>query len=230
MTDAVRRVLSLAGADPRTPRPRRVRRDGRRARDHAGRRARHDHVLVPDAAPGFSAFGLLTANHVVDDSRGSHRPLGGGRHRAHLRAGRRPGAQRARRARRGGRCPQDRMRFEWLLNWCIRARRSMPRCRGDHRGRTSGADVRRRRRRVPPPQRGGPAHRGACPGTDRAWHPSGRNRARAPTDVRDSARRRAGHGDRHPARALGRPVARRGPGVRRRRATRAARRSAVRRW
>jgi N-methylhydantoinase A len=70
MTDAIRRVLSLAGADPR-------RLDlvafGGMGGVHATTQARAlgmRRVLVPRAAAAFSALGLLTAQHVVDDSRG----------------------------------------------------------------------------------------------------------------------------------------------------------------
>ena len=69
MADAVRRVLSLAGVDPRDL-------DlvafGGMGAVHATRQAAMlgmRHVLVPKAAPAFSALGLLTADHVVDDSR-----------------------------------------------------------------------------------------------------------------------------------------------------------------
>ncbi|HVM65511.1 MAG TPA: hydantoinase/oxoprolinase family protein [Acidimicrobiales bacterium] len=70
MTDAIRRVLSLAGADPR-------RLDlvafGGMGAVHATAQAAAlgmGKVLVPLAAPGFSALGLLTADHVVDNTRG----------------------------------------------------------------------------------------------------------------------------------------------------------------
>jgi N-methylhydantoinase A len=70
MTDAIRRVLSLAGADPR-------RLDlvafGGMGAVHATAQAAAlgmHKVLVPLAAPGFSALGLLTADHVVDNARG----------------------------------------------------------------------------------------------------------------------------------------------------------------
>lgn len=70
MTDEVRRVLSLAGVDPR-------RLDlvafGGMGAVHASTQARElgmHRVLVPNGAPGLSALGLLTADHVVDDSRG----------------------------------------------------------------------------------------------------------------------------------------------------------------
>jgi N-methylhydantoinase A len=69
MCDAVRRMLSLAGADPREL-------DlvafGGMGAVHAARQAAllgMRRVLIPRAAPAFSALGLLTANHVVDDAR-----------------------------------------------------------------------------------------------------------------------------------------------------------------
>jgi N-methylhydantoinase A len=69
MCDAVRRILSLAGADPREL-------DlvafGGMGAVHAVRHAAllgMRRVLIPRAAPAFSALGLLTANHVVDDAR-----------------------------------------------------------------------------------------------------------------------------------------------------------------
>ncbi len=69
MCDAIRRVLSLAGADPREL-------DlvafGGMGAVHAARHAAllgMRRVLIPRAAPAFSALGLLTANHVVDDAR-----------------------------------------------------------------------------------------------------------------------------------------------------------------
>ena len=69
MSDAVRRVLSMAGADPREL-------DlvafGGMGAVHAARQAAilgMHRVLVPRSAPTFSALGLLTADHVVDDTR-----------------------------------------------------------------------------------------------------------------------------------------------------------------
>jgi N-methylhydantoinase A len=69
MTDAIRRVLSLAGADPREL-------DlvafGGMGAVHASTQAAElgmKRVLVPKAAPGFSALGLLTADHIVDDTK-----------------------------------------------------------------------------------------------------------------------------------------------------------------
>jgi len=69
MTDAVRRVLALAGADPR-------RLDlvafGGMGPVHATTQAAAlgmRQVLIPRAAPGFSAVGLVSADHVVDASR-----------------------------------------------------------------------------------------------------------------------------------------------------------------
>ncbi|ADP81308.1 hydantoinase/oxoprolinase family protein [Pseudofrankia inefficax] len=69
MCDAVRRVLSLAGVDPR-------RLDlvafGGMGAVHATAHAAAlgmRRVLVPRAAPGLSALGLLTADHMIDDAR-----------------------------------------------------------------------------------------------------------------------------------------------------------------
>jgi N-methylhydantoinase A len=70
MTDAIRRVLSLAGADPRALDLVAFGGMGAvHATAHAATLGMHK-VLVPLAAPGFSALGLLTADHVVDNSRG----------------------------------------------------------------------------------------------------------------------------------------------------------------
>lgn len=69
MADAVRRVLSMAGSDPRTL-------DlvafGGMGAVHAARQGAllgMHRVLIPEAAPAFSALGLLTADHVIDDTR-----------------------------------------------------------------------------------------------------------------------------------------------------------------
>jgi N-methylhydantoinase A len=69
MADAVRRVLSLAGSDPRTL-------DlvafGGMGAVHAARQGAllgMRRVLIPEAAPAFSALGLLTADHLIDDTR-----------------------------------------------------------------------------------------------------------------------------------------------------------------
>ncbi len=69
MCDAVRRILSLAGVDPREL-------DlvafGGMGAVHAARHAAllgMHRVLIPRAAPAFSALGLLTANHVIDEAR-----------------------------------------------------------------------------------------------------------------------------------------------------------------
>ncbi len=74
MTDAIRRVLSLAGADPRTL-------DlvafGGMGALHATTQAASlgmHRVLVPAAASGFSALGLLAADHVVDRARSTIGP------------------------------------------------------------------------------------------------------------------------------------------------------------
>ena len=69
MCDAVRRILSLAGVDAREL-------DlvafGGMGAVHAARHAAllgMRRVLIPHAAPAFSALGLLTANHVIDEAR-----------------------------------------------------------------------------------------------------------------------------------------------------------------
>ncbi len=69
MADAVRRVLSLAGADARDL-------DlvafGGMGAVHAARQCSMlgmQRVLIPASAPAFSALGLLTADHVIDDTR-----------------------------------------------------------------------------------------------------------------------------------------------------------------
>lgn len=74
MTDAIRRVLALAGADPRSL-------DlvafGGMGGLHAGSQAAAlgmRHVLVPALAPGFSAAGLLQADHVIDRVRSAIAP------------------------------------------------------------------------------------------------------------------------------------------------------------
>jgi N-methylhydantoinase A len=70
MTEAVRRVLSLAGADPRSL-------DlvafGGMGAVHATTQAAAlgmSRALIPRGAAGLSALGLLTADHVIDESRG----------------------------------------------------------------------------------------------------------------------------------------------------------------
>jgi N-methylhydantoinase A len=75
MTDAIRRVLSLAGADPRKLN---LVAFGGMGGVHATTQARAlgmSKVVIPRAAAGLSALGLLSANHVVDDSRGYISPI-----------------------------------------------------------------------------------------------------------------------------------------------------------
>jgi N-methylhydantoinase A len=115
MTDAVRRVLSLAGADPR-------RLDlvafGGMGAVHATTQAAAlgmRRVLIPRAASGFSALGLLTADHVVDATRAllsawaEVDPV-----RLDALADDLETAARAELAAAG--VPESRLRFEWLLN------------------------------------------------------------------------------------------------------------------
>jgi N-methylhydantoinase A len=69
MTDAVRRVLSLAGADPRRLT---LCAFGGMGAVHATTQAAAlgmQRLLVPRSAPGFSALGLVSADHVVDNAR-----------------------------------------------------------------------------------------------------------------------------------------------------------------
>ena len=69
MADAVRRVLSLAGADARDLA---LVAFGGMGAVHAARQCAMlgmHRVLIPAAAPAFSALGLLTADHVIDDTR-----------------------------------------------------------------------------------------------------------------------------------------------------------------
>jgi N-methylhydantoinase A len=115
MTDAVRRVLSLAGADPR-------RLDlvafGGMGAVHATTQAAAlgmRRALIPRAAPGFSALGLLTADHVVDATRTLISPweqVDPARLEALA-----VDLERAARAElAAANVPDDRLRFEWLLN------------------------------------------------------------------------------------------------------------------
>jgi N-methylhydantoinase A len=69
MTDAVRRVLALAGADPRNLS---LVAFGGMGPVHATTQARAlgmRRCLIPLAAAGFSALGLLLSDHIVDESR-----------------------------------------------------------------------------------------------------------------------------------------------------------------
>ena len=115
MTDAVRRVLSLAGADPR-------RLDlvafGGMGAVHATTQAAAlgmRRVLVPRAASGFSALGLLTADHVVDATRALLSPWADvDPVRLEALADDLESAARAELAAAG--VAESRLRFEWMLN------------------------------------------------------------------------------------------------------------------
>jgi N-methylhydantoinase A len=114
MTDAVRRVLSLAGADPRKLS---LVAFGGMGGVHAITQARAlgmTKVLIPQAAAGLSALGLLTANHVIDDSRGYIAPWAEA-DKAHL-AGLADDLERTARSELvvAG-VPEQRMRLEWSL-------------------------------------------------------------------------------------------------------------------
>jgi N-methylhydantoinase A len=115
MADAVRRVLSLAGADPR-------RLDlcafGGMGAVHATTQAAAlgmRRVLVPRAAPGFSALGLVSADHVVDAMR-SYLVDWRSADLTHLNAlaDELESAARSELTKAG--VPDDRMRLEWRLN------------------------------------------------------------------------------------------------------------------
>jgi N-methylhydantoinase A len=115
LTDAVRRVLSLAGADPRQL-------DlvafGGMGALHATTQAGTlgmRYVLVPDAAPGFSALGLLTADHVLDTARTHIRPWRDVDVDA-LNALARELIERATSELYAAGVPDEQMHFEWLLN------------------------------------------------------------------------------------------------------------------
>jgi N-methylhydantoinase A/oxoprolinase/acetone carboxylase beta subunit len=72
-------------------------------------------VLVPDAAPGFSALGLLTADHVVDNGRALVQPWQAvDTERLTALADDLERAARAELAAAG--LAEERLRFEWLLN------------------------------------------------------------------------------------------------------------------
>jgi N-methylhydantoinase A len=114
MTDAVRRVLSLAGADPRKLN---LVAFGGMGGVHATVQARAlgmSKCVVPAAAAGFSALGLLSANHVVDDSRGYISPLAEV-DLTHLGALASELETRARSELKVANVPDDRIKLEWSL-------------------------------------------------------------------------------------------------------------------
>jgi N-methylhydantoinase A len=115
MTDAIRRVLSLAGADPRDL-------DlvafGGMGAVHATSQAAAlgmRRVLVPRAAPAFSALGLLTADHIVDVSQGYITPWREADH-ARIAAMADELEAKARAELALSKLPRDRLRFEWYAN------------------------------------------------------------------------------------------------------------------
>jgi N-methylhydantoinase A len=114
MTDAIRRVLSLAGADPRKLN---LVAFGGMGGVHATTQARAlgmTRVVVPRAAAGFSALGLLSANHVIDDSRGYITKVAEV-DLDHLRSLASDLESNAREELRVASVPDDRMRMEWSL-------------------------------------------------------------------------------------------------------------------
>ena len=115
MTDAVRRVLALAGADPRQL-------DlcafGGMGAVHATTQAAAlgmRRVLVPRAAPGLSALGLVSADHVVDQTRTYLTPWKE-LDLARLNALSDELEASATTELTGAGVPSDRLRFEWFLN------------------------------------------------------------------------------------------------------------------
>ncbi len=115
MTDAVRRVLSLAGSDPRLL-------DlvafGGMGAVHATTQAAGlgmQRVLVPRAAPTFSALGLVSADHVVDATRTAISAWQAiDTARLNQLASELEDA--ARNELRAAAVPDERVRLEWLLN------------------------------------------------------------------------------------------------------------------
>lgn len=114
MTDAIRRVLSMAGVDPRKL-------DlvafGGMGGVHATTQARAlgmSRVLIPRAAAGLSALGLLTANHVIDEARGYISPTAQV-DRARLAGLAKELEASARGELRTANVPDDRIRLEWSL-------------------------------------------------------------------------------------------------------------------
>ncbi|HEY8216819.1 MAG TPA: hydantoinase/oxoprolinase family protein [Acidimicrobiia bacterium] len=115
MTDAVRRVLALAGVDPRRLS---LCAFGGMGAVHATTQAAAlgiARVVVPRAAPGLSALGLVSADHVIDATR-AHLSEWRGVDLAHVNglADALETSARAELASAG--IPDDRIRLEWLLN------------------------------------------------------------------------------------------------------------------
>jgi len=115
MTDEVRRVLALAGADPRQL-------DlcafGGMGAVHATTQAAAlgmEHVVVPRAAAGLSALGLVSADHVVDMTR-AHLTDWRTVDLTHLSALADELETAAHAQLRAAGVPDDRIRLEWLLN------------------------------------------------------------------------------------------------------------------
>lgn len=114
MTDAVRRVLSLAGTDPRKLS---LVAFGGMGGVHATTQARAlgmRTVVIPRAAAGLSALGLLAADHLIDDSRGYIAPWSEV-DRDHLERLARDLEDNARRELDVAGVPGDRVRLEWSL-------------------------------------------------------------------------------------------------------------------
>jgi N-methylhydantoinase A len=114
MTDAIRRVLSLAGADPRKLNLVAFGGMGGVLANTQARALGMKRVLVPRAAAGLSALGLLAANHVVDDSRGYISPVAEV-DVPHLQSLADDLETNARAELRVANVPDERMRLEWSL-------------------------------------------------------------------------------------------------------------------
>ena len=185
---------------------------GARARDHAGRGARHDAGCWCHAPrPALSALGLLTADHVVDDVEAitaDWRTVDA----AELSKRARTLLGRAVDAMRDAGVPEAQVSHEWRLNLVYPGQTfdtALP-IAVEPDGEVTSDAVARTRRGVPPPQRGRASDRGAGPGAHRARDPSGHHRARCPPRRGLARRGRRSPGtDRPSAAPRGRGLARR---------------------
>jgi N-methylhydantoinase A len=115
MTDAVRRVLALAGVDPRRVS---LCAFGGMGAVHATTQAAAlgiARVIVPRAAPGLSALGLVSADHVVDMTR-AHLSEWRSLDLAHLNTLADDLEAAARRELKAAGMPDERIELSWLLN------------------------------------------------------------------------------------------------------------------
>ncbi|MEI8002443.1 MAG: hydantoinase/oxoprolinase family protein, partial [Actinomycetes bacterium] len=140
MTDAIRRQLSLAGADPR-------RLDlvafGGMGAVHATTQAAAlgmRRVLVPKAAPQFSALGLVSAHHVLDNAR-TYVTDWRTADVDHLEALAVELETAAREELAQAGVPEDRLRFRWMLNLVYPGQTFDTAIAVDRSGRITEADV-----------------------------------------------------------------------------------------